>query len=136
MRRDHDGFQTMKPRRRAAGIVGLLLVLLAIWQILAAARGLEITTLRSTAPPLTFVAPQGKTAASRPLVLIAHGFSGSTVVMRGFAFSLAHAGYAVVLWDFRCRSETQTLTTLSFIVQHTPIQVITDAKSSLRTQGF
>jgi dienelactone hydrolase len=36
----------------------------------------------------------------RPLVLVAHGFAGSTVIMRGFALTLAHAGYPVVLWDF------------------------------------
>jgi pimeloyl-ACP methyl ester carboxylesterase len=71
-----------------------------VWQILSAAQGLEITALRSTAPPLTIVAPEGGADASRPLVLVGHGFAGSSVVMRGFALSLAHAGYTVVLWDF------------------------------------
>ena len=90
----------MKVRRLGAGIVGLSLALLSVWQILSAAQGLEITALRSTVPPLTIVAPEGAADASRPLVLVGHGFAGSSVVMRGFALSLAHAGYTVVLWDF------------------------------------
>jgi len=76
------------------------LVLLSVWQIQAATRGLEITPVRSTVPPLTLVAPEGATNGSRPLVLVGHGFAGSGVVMRGFALSLAHAGYVVALWDF------------------------------------
>jgi len=90
----------MKTLRWGVGAIGLLLLLLAVWQILAATQGLEITTMRSTAPPLTIVTPQGEARGSRPLVLIGHGFAGSSIVMRGFAFSLAHAGYTVVLWDF------------------------------------
>jgi pimeloyl-ACP methyl ester carboxylesterase len=46
------------------------------------------------------VTPESKVQEPRPLVLIGHGFAGSSVVMRGFALSLAHAGYTVVLWDF------------------------------------
>ncbi|UCC64716.1 MAG: alpha/beta fold hydrolase [Anaerolineae bacterium] len=90
----------MKASRWGVGIVGLALALFSTWQILAAAQGLEITTVRSTRLPLTVIAPEGAARASRPAVLIGHGFAGSGVVMRGFAFSLAHAGYAVVLWDF------------------------------------
>jgi pimeloyl-ACP methyl ester carboxylesterase len=81
-------------------IIGLLLVLLAVWQILAAAQGLQITTARTTTPPLEILTLEGEAAGDRPLVLIAHGFAGSTVIMRGFALTLAHAGYDVVLWDF------------------------------------
>ena len=90
----------MKTKRWIVCGVGVLLCLLAVWQIRAAARGLEITPLPSTAPPLTIVAPVGAVQEPRPLVLVGHGFSGSGVIMRGFAFSLAHAGYTVVLWDF------------------------------------
>jgi len=86
--------------RWAMGIVGLLLVLFSVWQLVAATRGLEITNIRDTAPPLTVIAPQEGEASSRPLVLVGHGFAGSSVIMRGFALSLAHAGYTVVLWDF------------------------------------
>jgi dienelactone hydrolase len=89
----------VKARHLALATVGLILVLLAVWQILTAGRGLEITTLRATEPPLTIISPAGIPAGGRPLVLVAHGFAGSTVIMRGFALTLAHAGYAVVLWD-------------------------------------
>lgn len=81
-------------------LVGVFLLGLALWQIMAAQQGLEITTLRSTTPPLTIIAPAGVAAGERPLVLIAHGFAGSATVMRGFAFTLAHAGYATLSWDF------------------------------------
>ncbi len=90
----------MKGRHWIMGAAGLLLVLLCVWQILAAPAGLEITALRSTDPPLVIVVPEGVSLDDRPLVLVAHGFAGSTVIMRGFAFTLAHAGYPVVLWDF------------------------------------
>ncbi|MCP4542302.1 MAG: alpha/beta hydrolase [Chloroflexi bacterium] len=90
----------MKTMRWSAGIAGLILVLLAGWQIGAATRGLEVITVSSASPPMTIVAPAGAIQEPRPLVLIGHGFAGSSVVMRGFALSLAHAGYTVVLWDF------------------------------------
>ena len=96
----------MNTTRRTKGIrwlmamVGLLLVLLSVWQLAAATRGLEITNIRSTVPPLTIISPKEGEPSSRPLVLIGHGFAGSSVIMRGFALSLAHTGYTVVLWDF------------------------------------
>jgi len=90
----------MKAKRWIVCVVGVLLCLLAIWRIQAATRGLEITSVPSTSPPLTIVAPAAQAQEPRPMVLVGHGFSGSGVIMRGFAFSLAHAGYTVVLWDF------------------------------------
>jgi len=90
----------MKTSRWIVGLVGLLLALLSVWQILAAAQGLEINTVRSTIPPLMVIAARGSADGSRPVVLVGHGFAGSSVVMRGFGLSLAHAGYTVVLWDF------------------------------------
>ena len=81
--------------------VGLVLAVLAVWQIGAAANGLEVTTVGEAEPRLVVMAPEGVDPGSRPLVLIAHGFSGSTAIMRGFALTLAHAGYTAVLWDFR-----------------------------------
>jgi len=81
-------------------VVGLALLLLCLWQIAAAGQGLEIITVRSTMPPLTLIAPAGVPPGSRPLVLIGHGFAGSSLIMRGFAYTLAHAGYATLAWDF------------------------------------
>jgi len=90
----------MISRHWLAMSLGVLLLLFALWQIATASSGLQVTTLRSASPPLTLVAPERQELASRPLVLIGHGYAGSAVIMRGFAFTLAHAGYSAVLWDF------------------------------------
>jgi pimeloyl-ACP methyl ester carboxylesterase len=90
----------MNARRWVLAATGLLLLLLSVGQILAAGSGLATSSLRSTDPPLTLIAPQGAALWSRPLVLIAHGYASSSVMMRGFALTLAHAGYSAILWDF------------------------------------
>jgi dienelactone hydrolase len=90
----------MSLRRWAVAATGLVLLLVAAWQIQAAAWGIEIVTLRSSTPPLMLVGPKGADLATRPLVLVGHGFAGSAALMRGFAYTLAHAGYAVAAWDF------------------------------------
>jgi len=91
----------MRILRWAIGVLGVGLLVWAVWQIRGATRGLEVSRLPASSPPLTFVAPRGIQVSSRPLVLIGHGFAGSQVIMRGFAYTLARAGYAVLLWDFR-----------------------------------
>jgi dienelactone hydrolase len=91
----------VKRRHWILAAVGLALVALAVWQIAEAARGLEVTTVRDAEPRLVVIEPAGTSPGSRPLVLIAHGFAGSTPIMRGFALTLAHAGYTAVLWDFQ-----------------------------------
>ncbi len=82
-------------------VLGLLLVVPSVWQIGAAARGLEVTIIRDAEPRFIVFAPDEQESVSRPLVLIAHGLAGSTAIMRGFALTLAHAGYTAVLWDFQ-----------------------------------
>lgn len=81
-------------------VAGALFVILAIWQIRSAEEGLLITRLAGSELPVTIFAPSGVDPASRPVVLIGHGFAGSQVVMRSFALDLAHAGYTVLTWDF------------------------------------
>jgi pimeloyl-ACP methyl ester carboxylesterase len=81
-------------------LFGFVLVVISIWQIFTAQRGLDLINLHSTNPPVTIITPVNATPASRPTVLIAHGFAGSSVLMRGFALTLAHAGYTTVSWDF------------------------------------
>lgn len=80
--------------------VGIAFVFLAVWQIAAAQKGLEVINLHTSNPPVTIITPADASPASRPTVLIAHGFAGSAVLMRGFALTLAHAGYSTVSWDF------------------------------------
>ena len=80
--------------------VGLVLIFLSVWQIAAAQSGLKVFNLHSSNPPVTIITPADAAPASRPTILIAHGFAGSSVLMRGFALTLAHAGYTTVSWDF------------------------------------
>jgi pimeloyl-ACP methyl ester carboxylesterase len=90
----------MKPWRLTAGLAGIILFLVAAWQIRSAQAGLELLHSTSGPFPITFIGQQGSLDGSRPLVLIGHGFSGSGTVMKGFALTLAHAGYTAALWDF------------------------------------
>jgi pimeloyl-ACP methyl ester carboxylesterase len=85
---------------------GVLLILafsciaIAAWQIAAAQKGLEVVNLHTSTPPVTIISPADSSSAPRPTILIGHGFAGSSVLMRGFALTLAHAGYSTVSWDF------------------------------------
>ncbi len=72
---------------------------LSVWLIYSAQTGLDVIYLHTTNPPITIITPSDAAPASRPTVLIAHGFAGSSVLMRGFALTLAHAGYTTVSWD-------------------------------------
>jgi len=85
--------------RFLAGIGGLLLLVLAFWQTGLPA-GLERLQGRVNDIPYEFIAQTGHLDGSRPLVLIGHGYAGSAVIMRGFAYTLAQAGYVAALWDF------------------------------------
>ena len=89
----------LDPLRLALIAVALLLILLAWWGVLAGERGLVSHRLSgANGEPLRFLVPEGATNA--PAVIIAHGFSGSTPFMLGFAQPLARAGYGVMLLDF------------------------------------
>jgi len=76
------------------------MVLISIWQLETADAGLNVTDLRAGDLPVTLISPDVEGVNNRPSVLIGHGVAGSRVIMRGYAFTLAHAGYNVVLWDF------------------------------------
>lgn len=83
----------------AAGL-GLLLVLIAVWQLESADAGLNVVELPAGDLPVTLISPDVEGVQERPLVLIAHGVAASQVIMRGYALTIAHAGYNVGLWDF------------------------------------
>ena len=83
----------------AAGL-GFLMFLVSIWQLETADSGLEVTHLQVEEIPVTLISPGIEGASNRPLVLIGHGVAGSRVIIRGYALTLAHAGYNVALWDF------------------------------------
>ncbi len=80
--------------------VGIAFIFLAVWQIAGAQKGLEVIYLHTSNPPVTIITPADAAPASRPTILIAHGFAGSAVLMRGFALTLAHSGYTTISWDF------------------------------------
>ena len=81
-------------------IIGLIFVLLSLTQILSVGQDLEIIKIPDSNPPTTIFAPSNAAGDPRPVVLVGHGFAGSELLMRGFSFSLAKAGYIVVAWDF------------------------------------
>lgn len=88
----------MKRQRLLMLFVALLLILLSWWGVVAAKAGLVVRSLLRDDIPLLYVAQrQGE---QMPGVLVAHGFAGSKQLMLGYAHTLAHAGYAVMLWDF------------------------------------
>jgi pimeloyl-ACP methyl ester carboxylesterase len=81
-------------------VIGFLLVSLSVWQIQLAYRGIEIIRLSPGNLPLTVFLSRGIDQVERSTILVGHGFAGSSVIMHGFALTLAHAGYNVVTWDF------------------------------------
>ncbi|MCA1993984.1 MAG: hypothetical protein LDL41_18345 [Coleofasciculus sp. S288] len=88
----------MKRQRYFLLFVALLLIVLS-WLGAASARtGLVVRSLNRNGVPLLYVTP--KNAQRVPGVLVAHGFAGSKQLMLGYAQVLAHAGYAVMSWDF------------------------------------
>jgi pimeloyl-ACP methyl ester carboxylesterase len=92
--------EIMTRKNRALLIIGVILASISIWQIGNAQKGLEVINLHTTNPPATIITPSDNTATSRPTVLIAHGLAGSEELMRGFALTLAHAGYTTISWNF------------------------------------
>jgi pimeloyl-ACP methyl ester carboxylesterase len=80
---------------------GFFFIIISIWQIFAAQKGLDVINFHHTNPPVTIISPSIAVPPSRPTVVIAHGFAGSSVLMRGFALTLAHAGYTTITLDFQ-----------------------------------
>lgn len=62
-----------------------------------AGAGLTTRFIEVDGIPMQFIVPQETTSV--PGVAIAHGFSGSKQLMLGYAYTLAHNGYGVLLWD-------------------------------------
>lgn len=88
----------MTRRRYFLLFIALLLIVLSWWGVAAARTGLVVRSLERDGVPLLYVAPQN--AKDVPGVLVAHGYAGSKQLMLGYAYVLAHAGYAVMLGDF------------------------------------
>ncbi len=102
--------------------------LVSIWQMETADRGLEVTHLQVEELPITLISPSSEPSANRPLVLIGHGLAGSRVIMRGYALTLAHAGYNVALWDFAGHGSNPN----SLPEERDGVNLIADAEIALR----
>ncbi len=79
-------------------VAAIALMIIAWFQVMSARDGLVVRSLTRESVPLTYLAPQGA-ERSAPGVLIAHGFTGSKQLMQGYGYTLAHSGYAVMLFD-------------------------------------
>ena len=88
----------MKPARLVILIIALVLIAVSWWQVATAPRGLIVRRLDRDGVPMLYLAPAG--AQGVPGVLVAHGLAGSRQVMLAYGYTLAHAGYATLLWDF------------------------------------
>jgi dienelactone hydrolase len=90
----------MKTVRWTTGLIGILLLGFAFWQLQPASSGVERGTLRAGTVPVTTLRARSAVESTGPLVLVGHGVAGSRVIMHGFGMTLAKAGYHVMLWDF------------------------------------
>jgi len=91
----------MKPARLFILIIAFILIVVSWWQVATAPRGLIVRRLARDGVPLLYLAPaDAQGAQGAPGVLVAHGFAGSRQLMMAYGYTLAHAGYAVMLWDF------------------------------------
>ncbi len=87
----------MNGKRLLVLVATLLLIVFSWWGVMTARANLTVRQMEREGVPLLYVAPIAKKV---PGVLIAHGYAGSKQLMLGYAYTLAHAGYAAMLWDF------------------------------------
>ncbi len=96
--------RTASVHRGAAGIriaialAGLTASTVALVSLTAPSRTHLVAETEVQGVPVRYVAPRD--AEGVPVVLVAHGYAGSANMMRGYANTLASAGYAVATWDF------------------------------------
>jgi hypothetical protein len=79
-------------------LVSVLCAGLALWKLMEAESGVAIERTTVGRTPVAVFRPEGGGPA--PAVLVAHGFAGSTPLMRAYATTLARNGYLAVTYDF------------------------------------
>lgn len=89
--------KVLNHRRFVLLIGAIILIILSWWGVVASRPGLVVRSLMDDQVPLLYLAPASDQA---PGVLVAHGFAGSKQLMLAYGHVFAHAGYAVMLWDF------------------------------------
>lgn len=82
---------------RLSAVLALALVLVSLWQLQGARQGIEISRQTVGETPVTRYA---KPQADGAVIVIAHGFAGSTQMMQAYALTLARANYRVYSFDF------------------------------------
>ena len=111
-------------------IIALILITISLWKLNKANQNLSFIHIKEDRLPITIITKSAGVASTRPLVLIAHGFSGSEVLMRGFSLTLAHAGYTVAAWDFPGHAANPMPLDYDNLIQApvTALQVVRDLK--------
>ncbi len=87
----------MRGAKVAVFVLALAAALLSVWQLERARSGISVSSLPVGTTPATLYR-SGEAPA--PLVVVAHGFAGSTQLMQAFSLTLARAGYVVLAFDF------------------------------------
>ncbi|MCU0855034.1 MAG: lysophospholipase, partial [Rhodobacteraceae bacterium] len=87
----------MRGAKVAVFVLALAAALLSVWQLERARSGLSVSSLPVGTTPATLYRIG---EAPAPLVVVAHGFAGSTQLMQAFSLTLARAGYLVLAFDF------------------------------------
>lgn len=103
--------------------IALLLIVCSWWGVATAQKGLVVRSFSRDNVPMLYVAPRNQDKI--PGVLVAHGFAGSKQLMLGYAHTLAHAGYGVLLWDFGGHAANETPLKFGSLQQY--IDVATNA---------
>jgi dienelactone hydrolase len=88
----------MNRTRLLLATLAAALILLSWGGVLSVRAGLVQESLDIGGIPAIFLAPAD--GENLPAVLVGHGFAGSKQLMLGYGYTLAQAGYAVLLWDF------------------------------------
>ena len=78
-------------------VLALCLIAISWLGLLRAESGLLVRKITVDGTPMQFVI--SKESQQVPGVLIAHGYCGSSQLMKGYATTLAQNGYGVMLWD-------------------------------------
>ncbi len=83
----------------AVALAAASVIVVALVQLRSAGEGVrEAYHVLADGTPVTTFLPEG--GAAGPVVVIAHGFSGSRPLMRSFALAFARNGYAAATFDF------------------------------------
>lgn len=88
----------MSKTRLIVSLLAIIAIAVSLWHLTAANDGLTVSESQVGSTPVTVFRTTDAPAA--PVVVIAHGFSGSQQLMHPFAVSLARAGYVAVTFDF------------------------------------